>query len=358
MTIGASPGAGARRRYATPQNGTRAESGTGIGAQSPRARHRIEAPVFAFAARYSATSIFAPAPGFRQAANMRSPLRLLAGAIPLLMAMPSLLAAAVERPKEIRVVTYNVLADPIQPEERAAAISRILAAADGDIIALQEVVPWFAERLLREQWVQPYHRAQRDGRTIIAHEFLILSRFPVVSFHTEPLVAGVQRRVLHAVTLETGGEPLVVATCHLESLLQDGPVRAEQLDQFAAHLASAPEAFFLGDFNFGDGEQPETARLLPEFRDAWLATRPNEPGYTWDRKRSAMARRESLPGERSRRIDRILIKSSRWDTVRVEIIGDQPLPGTKGRIFPSDHFGLTAVLRRRDAAESIAKMPK
>jgi endonuclease/exonuclease/phosphatase family metal-dependent hydrolase len=248
-------------------------------------------------------------------------------------------------PVELRIVTWNVLADPVAPDERARAIGAILAGTQADVIALQEVAPWFAERLLQQQWTAAYHRPLREGRTVIAHEFVVLSRFPVVAFHSEPL-PGAQRRVLHSVTLDLAGTPTVVATCHLESLLADGPIRAGQLDRFFAHVAPAPEAIFLGDFNFGDGEQPESARLPAEFVDAWLAVRAGEPGHTWSVERSRMARRGSFPGEGSRRLDRILVKSAHWTPSAARIIGDAPLIGTQGEVFPSDHFGLLAVLRR------------
>lgn len=247
-------------------------------------------------------------------------------------------------PTELRVVTYNVLADPVEADARFAALSRILQETRADIIALQEVTPRFAGRLMREPWTQQYARAEKDGRTIIAHEFLVLSRYPVLDFRTVPLT-GPQHRVMHRITIDLAGTPMAIATCHLESLLQDGPVRAVQLSVFFSDLADFSEALFMGDFNFGDGEQPETDMLDSSFVDVWRAVHPDAPGFTWDVERSAFARRESFPREGSRRLDRILIKSTRWRPAVATIIGDQPLPGSEGEVYPSDHFGLLAVLQ-------------
>lgn len=260
--------------------------------------------------------------------------------------LPAMPASASELPTELRVLTYNVLADPVEPDARVAALSRIMQEANADIIALQEVTPWFTARLLREPWTEPYHRARQDGRTVIAHEFVILSRFRLLDFHTSPL-PGAQRRVLHRITVDLAGTPTAIATCHLESLLDDGPTRATQLEAFFADLAVFEEAIFLGDFNFGDGEQPETVRLREEFVDAWRAVHPREPGFTWDVERSPFARRESFPGEGGRRLDRMLLKSTRWVPATATIVGDEPLAGSAGAMFPSDHFGLLVTLRRR-----------
>lgn len=249
-----------------------------------------------------------------------------------------------QQPSELRIVTYNVLADPVHVETRVPELFRILRDARADIIILQEFAPWMAQKLLQEPWVADYHRPLRDNKTVIAHEYLVLSKYPVVDFFTKPL-PGKQHRVFFLVTLEIAGVKTAITTCHLESLLEDGPMRAKQLDIYFEQLAAFDEAFFAGDFNFGDGEKPDNEHLSPSFRDAWREIHPQNPGYTWDIEKSRFARRESFPGEESRRLDRILFKSSRWQPVSAAIIGDQPLDGKRRNIFPSDHFGLLAVFR-------------
>lgn len=256
-------------------------------------------------------------------------------------------STAIPDTPELRFATYNVLADADDAETRVPRLLEILRDTRADIIVLQEVAPWFAERLLREEWARAYHRPTRDGRTVLAHEYLVLSRFPVLSFDQAPL-PGKQHRVYFAATLDLPTGPTDVATCHLESLLEDGLIRAQQLDVFVTRLAGEHDAIFAGDFNFGDGEQPETAHLSPEFRDAWLSVRPNDPGYTWNIEKSRMARDGSFVGEKSRRLDRILFRSKQWTPVSVEILGTEPVSPKNRRVFPSDHFGLLAVFRRNN----------
>jgi hypothetical protein len=53
-----------------------------------------------------------------------------------------------------------------------------------------------------------------------------------------------------------------------------------------------------------------------------------------------MAKSGSFPGEKSRRIDRILLRSAVWKPGSIRILGDAPvMPGDRS-LFPSDHFGL------------------
>lgn len=251
----------------------------------------------------------------------------------------------------LRILTYNVLADPDLADARVPRLLEILRDANADILVLQEVAPWFAERLLKQEWTRDYHRPSKDGRTLIAHEYLVLARFPVLSFDPAPL-PGKQRRVYFAVRLELPTGPTDIATCHLESLLEDGPIRAQQLDLFFQRLAGPQDAFFGGDFNFGDGEQPDTAHLSPEFQDAWLLLHPRDPGYTWNIEKSRMARAGSFVGERSRRLDRILFRSKHWRPASARILGDEPVTPKNTRVFPSDHFALLVEFHRVPAVET------
>lgn len=136
-----------------------------------------------------------------------------------------------------------------------------------------------------------------------------------------------------------------VATTHLESPLAEGPVRGRQLDAIFPRLKDADDAVFLGDFNFGDAE-PEEKRIDSAYVDLWKSLKANDPGYTWNIETSDMARKGSFPGEKSRRLDRILLRTPLWKAKGIRIIGDQPIPPGKKDLFPSDHFGLVATIAR------------
>lgn len=247
--------------------------------------------------------------------------------------------------RQLTLVTYNVLADPRRAAARLPALLAILKATEADIIALQEVTPWFFRALLKQPWARRYHRTPAGFGGKIPGGLLILSRFPIA----RTLVAGLpgrQGRKGLLADLRVDGATLAVLTCHLESHLAAGKTRAAQLAVLLPLLQHAPDALLLGDLNFGDKVQPETKQLPKTYRDLWTALRKDAPGYTWDNERSAMAKGAAFPDEQSRRLDRILWRSTQWRPHTVRIIGTRPVAPGKPALFPSDHFGLMGVLQR------------
>jgi endonuclease/exonuclease/phosphatase family metal-dependent hydrolase len=269
------------------------------------------------------------------------------------MGPSALMSAGPPSPTRLRVLSYNVLADPVAVDRRIPALLRVLHRAQPDVIALQEVAPWFMNWLISTPWLEQFEIASIDGKPARPNGQLIASRLPTRATRSRVL-PGAQGRTVLITQVELGPDHrLSVATTHMESALADGPIRAAQLDAIFAELAyehDAPEVratMLCGDLNFGEGEQPDTGHLDPSFVDLWTALRPSEPGYTWDIERSEMARAGSFVDEPSRRLDRILLRSSEWAPAAIEIIGDQPVDVGDRRLFPSDHFGLVGEIARR-----------
>lgn len=244
--------------------------------------------------------------------------------------------------KKLTLVTYNVLADTVELKKRGPALMKLLQETDADVIALQEVVPWFTALLVKEEWAKAYQTTKI--RPEEAGGQFILSRLPIekASVHKLP---GPQGRTVLVVSLKIGGRRLDVATTHMESPLLDGPTRAKQLDAIFPRLRDADDAVFLGDLNFGDGEAEEK-KLDGAYVDLWKALKPNDPGFTWNIEMSDMAKKGSFIGEKSRRLDRILIRSTVWRPKEVRIFADQPITPGKKDLFPSDHFGVLGVVAR------------
>lgn len=267
----------------------------------------------------------------------------------------------------LTIVTYNVLATPIFSALRAEAVLAILERADADVIALQEVAPWFLAHLVRTDWVKSrYHLTKRNGAPFAPGGQLILAKLPLASAKAEVL-PGRQGRVLLVAEVEVRGRTLAIATTHMESFLEDGPTRALQLDAMFAAVRGADDAIVLGDLNFGDGAEPETSRLDPAYVDAWSTLKPSEAGHTWDMPENPLARIGAFAGEPNRRLDRILVRSDAWHPNTVAIIGNATIgrseltpelrrmiemPERRSKearaetidVFPSDHYGLTATL--------------
>lgn len=264
------------------------------------------------------------------------------------------------------VLTYNVLATPLFEKLRTKALLDVLQTSDAHIIALQEVDGWFLRALVAAPWVaERYHVSSRGGQPFAPGGQLILSRFPIEDLDVV-VMPGRQRRTLMIAHITVGGRRMAVATTHMESFLDDGPVRAQQLDGVFSLLGRAPDAIFLGDFNFGDGEQPETKHLDPAYVDLWTQLRPGDPGFTWNMADNPMARIGAFVGEGDRRLDRVLVRSAVWRGKSVTMVGHHSagkrsltpeqrtmieMPDRRGppktediEVFPSDHYGLKAEL--------------
>jgi tyrosyl-DNA phosphodiesterase 2 len=249
---------------------------------------------------------------------------------------------APQEKKTLTVVTYNILGDPVETKKRMPPLMKLLQDSDADVIALQEVVPWFMAYLAKEAWAKAYQVPKIPPEN--AGGQLILSRIPIESASVHKLT-GPQGRTVLIATFRIGGRRVDFATTHMESPLADGPVRAKQLDAIFPRLRTADDAIFLGDLNFGDGEAEEK-NLDAAYVDLWKNLMPREPGLTWNIEASDLAKKGSFPGEKSRRLDRILVRSSVWKPKEIRIIGDQPVTPGKKDLFPSDHFGLVGVLSR------------
>jgi endonuclease/exonuclease/phosphatase family metal-dependent hydrolase len=164
----------------------------------------------------------------------------------------------------------------------------------------------------------------------------------------EVLPGGQERTVLYGV-VQLADRQLLVATMHMESPLDAGAIRAAQLSTIFKQVGSLPEVIVLGDFNFGDGREPESASLDPTFVDLWRDLRPGDPSFTWNMEQSPLARKNSFFGESSGRIDRILMRSATWAPHDIRILGDGPIDPARPDLYPSDHFGLLGILTRQVA---------
>jgi endonuclease/exonuclease/phosphatase family metal-dependent hydrolase len=251
--------------------------------------------------------------------------------------------APATQPARLTFLTYNVLADPALARERVPALLKILGDSDADVIALQEVTPWFLKAMQREGWAKRYHQVP-EGTEQPRGGLVILSKLRPVG-HAYRDVTSRQRRGVLVVHYRVDGRHLAVATVHLESPLEAGETRARQLKQVFPLLKEADDAVLLGDYNFSEGWQPETGVLPKDFVDVWKTVKPDDVGYTWNIEVSPMAKAGSFPNEKSGRIDRILIRSDRWKPVDAKVLGDKAVD-ERGQVFPSDHFGLMGAVGR------------
>ena len=230
-----------------------------------------------------------------------------------------------------------------------------LARQDADIIALQEVTPSFVRALNAQSWRSAYNRVDTLTDTQLSESYyiqepagvLILSKFPLVRTASVPLASSRLARRMLLATVQVGNLALRLANIHLDSFPQDGAVRARQLRQAFKALVPDEHALLIGDFNFANDAQPETGALRSEYVDPWLLLHRNDPGHTYSVTENTLARANAFADEPSRRLDRILIRSSSWAPVTIRKLRVQT--SAKGDIAAelSDHDAVLLELIRK-----------
>ncbi|MET9700525.1 poly(A) polymerase [Streptomyces sp. NPDC006529] len=247
----------------------------------------------------------------------------------------------------VRVLTWNTLWDRydgpfIETARRRPLLLAELAAADADVIALQEVEPRLLDLLLAEPWVRASCTVGTSprGRDVPGTGLLLLSRMPVREAGVHAL--GPHKGVA-AITVQTAAGPLVVAATHLSSdHSADGAGRrAAELVELADGLAGIDgEVVLMGDFNDGRGGAEGPAGALG-LRDVWTEVHgAADATATFDPAVNPLAAVGSLTG-RAARLDRILLRGGARVAGAV-LRGDRP--ATADGLFVSDHFGVAAEL--------------
>jgi len=281
-------------------------------------------------------------------------------------------------------VTYNVWFELDFYDQRCEQIFKILECNKVDVICLQEVIPLFIEKLIKEKWIQDFYylsNIQGDS-SFVPFGSVLLSSIRPKSLKRWVLPSSMGRDCLVAEYL-INGEEFAFGTTHLESLNYPQK-RKEQLERISQHiLHTYPNAILMGDFNFDSyqnyskveakrealrlGVPPyllddmefnqseplenDSLRILfPDFRDAWSEcglTLPEDKGYTYDSVDNTMIKQY----ERMR-YDRILFKSKRlsWDATGICLLGTERLDPSKvggAVVYPSDHFGLILTIERK-----------
>ncbi|MFF3014298.1 poly(A) polymerase [Streptomyces sp. NPDC057939] len=260
---------------------------------------------------------------------------------------PATAGPAAVGPERVRLLTWNTLWDRYDAPLISTALRRPLlladlAAADADVIALQEVEPALLKLVLAAPWVRDGYVLGTDpyGGDVSGCGLLLLSRLPVREAGLHMLR---RHKGVAAVTVDTAAGPLVVAATHLTSdHTESGAARREEeLARIAEGTAGLDaDLALLGDFNDGRSGTRGPAATLG-LRDAWTeAHGPDDDTPTFDPVGNPLAAVGSLTG-RPGRLDRILLRSSAARVRTAGLRGDSPAP--EG-LFISDHYGVEATL--------------
>lgn len=260
----------------------------------------------------------------------------------------------------LRVATWNLWWRFGPWEERLPLIIDQLRRVDADVVALQEVWAEGDDRSSRRIADALGHHEVFAGRLEMEPGVLfgnaVLSRWPITHHEWVPLPAGDafdERRIVLRADIDGSRGAFQVFTTHLNWRFDHSAIRQEQVRVVAEMVAaSRPRtypAIVCGDFN-AEPNSTEIGMLTGlttpaapglVLVDAWRASHPDVPGYSWDNRNPFVA--EQL--EYDRRIDYVFVgwpkASGAGHVVGAELIGTEPADG----LWPSDHFGVVAELR-------------
>jgi len=237
-----------------------------------------------------------------------------------------------------------------------------------DIICLQEVVPYFVELLVNNNYVREnyfVHHVDPYRWTISGYGTYILSTIPF-RLNWYRFTSKMDRN-LQVGIFKINDELIYCGNVHLESLGYP-EIRKSQLNICNQVLNPQTTSLLMGDFNIGSdknfslvalrrkliskkkdpfsvkhsdlNEQLENDVLnveMPDFSDIWTQINPNDSGYTFNSLINPM-----LYAYEEMRYDRMMYKSSNWIPISIEIVANEPIGVDKNgnHVFPSDHFGL------------------
>lgn len=257
----------------------------------------------------------------------------------------------------MRIMTWNLWWRFGPWRERQPVIAATLAAADADVIALQEVWSDGATDQAAELAAGlGYDHVYADAMTLdgFGQGNAILSRRPILRTASRTLSGaqetGETRLALFA-EIDAAGGPLPVFTTHLNWRPDQGAVRERQVGDVAEFIQveRSPDRPILlcGDFNAtSDSEEiamltGSSARAVEDLilEDAWAVAGDGGAGITFD-EANPHTIAELSPG---RRIDYVFLGRPEGEACRIadcRIAGDGPVDG----VWPSDHYAVVAEL--------------
>jgi len=269
----------------------------------------------------------------------------------------------------LRLLTFNLLTlQSASGRDRHDVVRRLLPRLRPDIVALQEVTrgPEFDQAV--DLLGPEFAIVDLPGSTPEGVGECLASRWPLgeLSRLDRPLADDgddVHRAAAAAVEVLVPPPlgPALVVHHKAAYQLQLEHVREAQalatarfVDELAANRPDLP-VVLMGDLNaspdaaslrFLTGRQ-SLAGMSVRYEDAWEAVHPDESGHTFT-PGNPLVPAGQMPLERGRRIDYIMTRSGPHgpllDVADCRLVFDQAVDG----IWPSDHFGVLAELRRPD----------
>ena|GEM_PF-1563669 len=261
----------------------------------------------------------------------------------------------------LRILTWNISLREFLREDRAREVRRVILESKADVIAFQEMTPEFYRLLSSDAKFSENYRLVPGNPAHVKGRLVLATRLNVVESRYIRLPGRMGRYAQKAVFQLEGGQDeadsgssktpgdiairFSIMNLHLESYLEDGAIRASQIRRIAPFI-QAP-ALVLGDFNFGDGPEANLERqAIPEgYRDLWKERYKVDPGLTWNQEENPLSLMFKFDGEKSRRLDYILLFEESWRLHEIQMLGRRKVLEYRGKpIPPSDHYAVMADL--------------
>jgi endonuclease/exonuclease/phosphatase family metal-dependent hydrolase len=196
-------------------------------------------------------------------------------------------------PIPVRLVTFNIhhgVGDDGRHD--LPRLATVLAAADADVISLQEVDRHFGDRSenvdqalllsraldMQLAWGPALDEPRPGGRPRGEYGNALLSRLPILVSDVHRLPGGGEPRCALRTMIELDGGALWVTTTHLS---RKGGDRAAQVAALAdLHTGPMETGVVVGDFN-ASPDAPELATLRQRFGDAWELANERDDRSGW-----------------------------------------------------------------------------
>jgi endonuclease/exonuclease/phosphatase family metal-dependent hydrolase len=264
-------------------------------------------------------------------------------ATPLMACAPlpaSLTAPRATTPdRQLKLVTFNIWHNQGDWPARLALLIVDLRAQDADVIALQEVLedaaiglPNQAQTVADALGGYEVHFVSTDAEGAPRrYGNAILSRLPVRQHDWKKLEPLDDYRTAIRARVELGGRPVDIVNTHLAAQADAGAVRTRQIADLMAWLPQDGTPLIVtGDFN-AQQIDPELATLTGM---RFLTALPHG---------GVVTTLNPAKNHLNRQIDHIFAERQHFTISQARRIGDQPTNGE----YPSDHFGVVAVISLR-----------
>lgn len=263
------------------------------------------------------------------------------------LAMPSVASATGPAPAArgdtLSVVTLNIYHDRADWPQRLPLIVAGLRELRPDVIALQEVLqheqlPNQARTIAEALGYRMHFVSTDPPGSVRRYGNAILTPHPVLARGWQRLRPHEDSRTVAHLRIAVDGRPFDVYATHLHHTPEGEAIRRQQLQDLLAHVAASSQGaarLLLGDFN-AVVSAAEMQPLREGYLDSYASVHPGadaQPVHT-----------TLNPAffDHGRRIDHILVERGRFEVVDAAIVLDRA--GADGS-WPSDHFGVLAVLR-------------